>query len=277
MLESRNYAPPGDLAPFVRNFFVFRANLPRDYMVLDQLVSESAMIRLILQGDWWARYDEGAWRKKGPAILFGPNSRGFSVRSHGPFVVVGVALRASGWAALFEAKADNFTDEMFVLEDIWGDCVRSLCDDLLTGLPDNETIIAAIEKCVRNRLATLNNYSADPAMAAFETIARDDSTMRVADAAVQLGISGRALERRCAATFGLSPKVVLRRSRFLDMAAAVRGISDPGAEERAALRFSDQSHLNREFRHFIGLTPGQFERVQTPLLNAVLKLRRDGL
>lgn len=277
MLESRNYAPPPDLAPFVRNSFVFRANLPADYIVLDQLVSESAMIRLILKGDWWARYDEGAWRKKGPAILFGPNSRGFSVRSHGPFVVVGVALRASGWAGLFEAKADSFTDDMFALDDIWGDCARALCDDLLTGSPDDASVIAAIENCVRKRLATLNNYAVDPAMAQFEKIARDDSTMRVADAAEELGLSGRALERRCAATFGMSPKAILRRSRFLDMATAVRGISDPGAEERAALRFSDQSHLNREFRHFIGLTPGQFERVQTPLLNAVLKLRHDGL
>lgn len=64
---------------------------------------------------------------------------------------------------------------------------------------------------------------------------------------------------------------------LLDMAAAVRGISSPGEEEQAALRFADQSHLNREFRHFIGMTPGQFEKAPTPLLNAILKLREDGL
>lgn len=277
MLQSRNYAPPPDLAPFVRQSFVFRADLPADYVVFDQLISESAMIRLILRGDWWARFDDGEWRKKGPAILFGPNSKGFSVKVQGSFVVVGVALRASGWAALFEAKADSFADDMFTLEDIWGDCVEKLCRDLLSGSPDDETIVAGIENCVRERLSTLGNYAIDTAMAKFETMARDDSTMRVADAADQLGVSGRALERRCTATFGLTPKAILRRSRFLDMAAAVRGISDPGAEERAALRFSDQSHLNREFRHFIGLTPGQFEKAQTPLLNAVLKLRHDGL
>jgi AraC-like DNA-binding protein len=93
--------------------------------------------------------------------------------------------------------------------------------------------------------------------------------------AERLGLSARALERRCCATFGLTPKAVLRRSRFLDMATAVRGISDPGEEERAALRFSDQSHLNREFRYFIKMTPGAFEKTPTPLLNAVLQLRQD--
>lgn len=277
MLQSRNYAPPTDLAPFVRQLFVFRANLPDDYLVIDQLISESAMIRLILRGDWWGRFGDGPWRKRGPAILFGPNSRGFTARVHGAFIVVGVALRASGWAALFEAKADNFVDDMFALEDIWGRCVADLCHDLITEDPDDDAVIAAIENCVRDRLKTIGNYAVDPAMARFETMAVLDSTMRVTDAAEQLGLSGRALERRCAATFGMSPKAVLRRSRFLDMASAVRGFSDPSAKERAALRFSDQSHLNREFRHFIGFTPGQFERVQTPLLNAVLKLRHDGL
>ena len=75
----------------------------------------------------------------------------------------------------------------------------------------------------------------------------------------------------------MTPKAVLRRSRFLDMAAAVRGMRQPDEEEQAALRFSDQSHLNREFRYFIDMTPGTFEKAQTPLLNAVLQLRVDGL
>lgn len=277
MLQSRNYAPPSDLAPFVRQLFVFRANLPDDYRVTDQLVSESAMIRLVLRGDWSARFGQADWCKKGPAILFGPNSRGFSVCARGGFIVVGVALRASGWAALFEAKADNFIDDMFALEDIWGSGVADLCRDLIADNPDDDVIVSAIENCVRDRLKVVGNYIVDPVMARFEKMAILDSTTRVADVAERLGLSGRALERRCAATFGLSPKAILRRSRFLDMAAAVRGFSDPSAKERAALRFSDQSHLNREFRHFIGLTPGQFERVQTPLLNAVLKLRHDGL
>jgi len=42
------------------------------------------------------------------------------------------------------------------------------------------------------------------------------------------------------------------------------------------LRYFDQSHLNREFRHFFGMTPGQFEKATTPLFTAGLKLRADG-
>ena len=61
------------------------------------------------------------------------------------------------------------------------------------------------------------------------------------------------------------------------MATAMRGFSDPDQELLAALRYFDQSHRTREFRHFIGMTPGTFEKAVTPLLTAGLKLRAEGL
>jgi AraC-like DNA-binding protein len=274
VLQSRNYAPSPELAPYIRNHFVFRAPLPADMELIDPLLSETAMLRVILQGDWAAEMTPGTWQVEGPSILFGNNARCFNVRVRGPFVVAGTAIRPSGWTALCDQKADRFADGMFPAAVAWGDDTDQLYHDAVAG-GDDAGIIAALERFWRAQMAKFGHLETDLTMAAFEDIANNDSTTRVADAADQLGLSPRALERRCCATFGLTPKAVLRRSRFLDMATAVRGISDPGEEERAALRFSDQSHLNREFRYFINMTPGQFEKTPTPLLNAVLQLRQD--
>ncbi len=275
MLQSMNYAPSSDLAPYIRNHFVFRAALPADMELIDPLLSETAMLRVILQGDWAAEMTPGTWQVEGPSILFGNNARCFNVRVRGPFVVAGTAIRPSGWTALCDQKADHFADGMYPARVAWGDDTDQLYREAAATGEDDAGIVAALEKFWRAQLAKFGTPETDPAMAAFEEIANTDSTTRVTDAAAQLGLSARALERRCCATFGLTPKAVLRRSRFLDMATAVRGISDPGEEERAALRFSDQSHLNREFRYFINMTPGAFEKTSTPLLNAVLKLRQD--
>ncbi len=275
MLQSRNYAPSSDLAPYVRNHFVFRAALPADMELIDPLLSETAMLRVILQGDWAAEMTPGTWQVEGPAILFGNNARCFNVRVRGPFVVVGTAIRPSGWTALCNQKADVFADGMYPARVAWGDDTDHLYRDAAATGEDDMAIVAALERFWRAQIEKVGVPECDPAMAAFENIANTDSTTRVADAADELGMSPRALERRCCATFGLTPKAVLRRSRFLDMATAVRGISDPGEDERAALRFSDQSHLNREFRYFINMTPGVFEKTSTPLLNAVLQLRQD--
>jgi AraC-like DNA-binding protein len=274
MLQSRNYAPSSNLAPYIRNHFVFRAPLPADMELIDPLLSETAMLRVILQGDWAAEMTPGTWQVEGPTILFGNNSRCFNVRVRGPFVVAGTAIRPSGWGALCDQKADRFADGMYPATVAWGGDADQLYHEAAVT-DDDSGIVAALERFWHAQLAKFATPDTDPAMAAFEEITNSDSTMRVVEVSERLGLSARALERRCCATFGLTPKAVLRRSRFLDMATAVRGISDPGEEERAALRFSDQSHLNREFRYFIKMTPGAFEKTPTPLLNAVLQLRQD--
>ena len=274
MLQSRNYAPSPDLAPFLRNHFVFRAPLPADMELIDPLLSETAMLRILLQGDWAAEFVPGVWQVEGPTILFGNNARCFNVRVRGPFLVAGTAIRPSGWAALSDKKASVFADRMCAARSVWGDDSDQLYTESAAA-NDGDAIVEALERFWRAQLVKFGNAESDPAMCDFEDIANSDSTMRVADVAGQVGLSARALERRSCATFGLTPKAVMRRSRFLDMAAALRGISDPGEDERAALRFSDQSHLNREFRYFIKMTPGAFEKTPTPLMDAVLRLRQD--
>ena len=276
MLLSRTYPPSADLAGHVRRHYVFDARLPDDFLLIDKLMSETAMIRILLEGDWAAETGPDDWSAFGPIPLMGSNGIPWRVRVRGPFLVVGVALRPSGWAGLFTEPAREIADQARPLAQFWGPLAGELYDGVAAA-GDDEAVVAVIEACLRRRIAQLNGPPPSAAMAMFEEIARNDSTIQVAEAARQVGLSVRQLERQCYAAFGHSPKVILRRSRFLDMAQAMRGFSEPSAEQLAALRYSDQSHLNREFRHFFQLTPGQFDKVTTPLFTAGLKLRADGL
>lgn len=276
LLLSRNYPPSDDLAPYVRRHYVFHAQLPDDFVLVDKLMSETAIVRILLQGEWAAETGPGQWSTFGSILLMGPNGIPWRVRVQGSFLVVGVAFRPSGWAALFTQPARDVADRAAALPDYWGDLAERLHRDARDA-PDDAAVVAAIERCLRARLAALGGPPPSAQMARFEEIARHDSTIHVADAARQVGLSIRQLERQCYAMFGHSPKVILRRSRFLDMAQAMRGFGDPTPDQLAALRYFDQSHLNREFRHFFELTPGQFDKVTTPLFTAGLKLRADGL
>ena len=274
MLLSRNYPPSPDLSAFVKRHYVFEALLPDDFVLIDKLLSETAFIRVLLRGDWAAQTAPDIWSNFGPIPLMGPNGIPWRVRVQGPFRVVGVAIRPSGWSSLFRDSARIIADTAAPLDRFWG----SLADDLhhdLSLAPDDGATVRAIERIIRQRLADVGHPAPMGAMAAFEDIARHDSTIQVADAARRLGLSVRQFERQCHASFGHSPKVILRRSRFLDMAQAMRGFSEPSAEHLAALRYFDQSHRNREFRHFFELTPGQFDKATTPLFTAGLKLRAD--
>ncbi len=275
MLASRNYAPSPELNPYVRRYYVFDADLPDDAVIEDSLLAENAFIRVVMKGDWQVETQSGQWVNPGRALLFGSNSQPLKVRVKGPFRVVGFAIRPSAWRSLFKDSATLYVNRMAPLQESWG----SLADDLLREIEKAKTddaVVAAMERAVTAQLAIVKRNKVDKEIAHFEMIARNDSTIRMEEVSRHIGLSVRQLERRCLSSYGISPKAILRRSRFLDMAEAMRGFSSPGDEILATLRYFDQSHLNREFRHFSGMTPGKFAKATTPLFTAGLKLRVEG-
>lgn len=276
MLQSRNYTPSERLAPYIARHYVFEVNAPDQFELVDHLLAETAWVRLLLRGEWAAEAIKGMWSNVGKAVFFGPNSQPMKVRVRGGFRVVGLAFCPAGWRALTDIPADAFTDRMVPLSDMLGRRAQVLLDEVSRfdeGVGSDAAIIAAIEAVVSDLLEARGWPRADAAMQRFELIARNHSTAMVRDIAQELGMSERQLERRCSPTFGLSPKGVLRRSRFLDMATAMRGISNPDERELAALRYYDQPQLIREFRRYITMTPRQFQNTPTPLLTAGLELR----
>jgi AraC-like DNA-binding protein len=275
MISSRNYPSAPKLLPFLRRHYIFAAALPPDFELEDFLLADNAFVRILIDGDW-AWWDGDHWVELDGPLLFGTNAHAIKVRVRGPFSVASFAIRPSAWTSLFETPATDFVDRIVPLAEGWG---QEAADALARGVraaTTDEACIAAMDAAVLAQLDRIGRNEVDPVLASFEAIARNDSTIRVDDAAQLLGLSPRQLERRCLAGFGLSPKSVLQRCRFLDMAAAIRGQSAAGEAELAALRFFDQSHLNREFRRYTGMTPGAFQRAVTPLFDASLHLRVEG-
>lgn len=276
MLSSRNYAPASKLLPFLRRFYIFDAALPDSFELEDMLLADNAFVRVMLKGNWEYLDPQGSWTALSGALVFGANSRAIRVRVKGPFSVASFAVRPSAWPALFSVPASGVADRILPLSEVWDATVAREMEREVMSSSNDDVHVAAMTKAVERQMDIVGLHRIDPIVASFEAIARNDSTKRVEEAAQLLGLSARQLERRCLAGFGLSPKAVLQRCRFLDMASAMRGLSNADEKELAALRYFDQSHLNREFRRYTGMTPGAFQRSVTPLLTASLQLRVDG-
>jgi AraC-like DNA-binding protein len=275
VLLSRNYPPTSSLAPFIRRHYVFEADLPSDYEMVDRLLAETAFVRILLRGDWEGEETPGKWKPFKGVFLFGANTRPMPVRVRGPFKVVGFSIKPGGWRALFEQFAADYVDKITPLSDAWPELVPSLLAETEAAV-DDKRIVAAMENMLQQQLKTRWKPREELLISKFEAMARFDSTLRIDQISERLGLSVRQMERRCLSSFGHSPKLVMRRSRFLDMAAAMRGFSTQSEAELALFRYFDQSHLNREFKRFAGSTPGAFRRADTPLFTAGLKLRSEG-
>lgn len=275
MLDSRTYAPPDDLAPYIRRFYIFEVPLPDDSLIEDSLLAENAFVRILLKGEWQAETSSGEWSFPSPALLFGSNSAPLPVRVKGGFNVAGFAIRPSAWRALFKQPASDFVNQMVPLSRLWGELADTMLAEIQAA-PDDGGKLQAMIAAIRAQIKRVGRKRIDEKIQQFEAMARLDSTIKIESAARQLDISVRQMERRCMSSYGLTPKSILRRSRFLDVAEAMRGFSTPDQKQLAELRYFDQSHLNREFHRFAGMTPGKFRKAQTPLFTAGLLLRVQG-
>lgn len=261
--------PPATLADYVARFFVTIIERPEDAVLEDFLLHDAAYIRVPVFGQWEALID-GTWTRYEGPMLFGAQRRRFPVRCIGPIIAAGFAIRQGGWCAFSDRPAHEMVDRVVPIDGAWGQALRWACANIL----DHEETFARMQNVVRDRLI-IHPVRPEADAAAFELIARVDPTRPVAEIAGKLGMSGRRLDRMVRQYFGHQPKTVMRRSRFLDMAAVMRGLAVPTTDELAELRFYDASHLNREFREFVGMTPAQFRRTPTTLFTPSLELRQQ--
>ncbi len=85
------------------------------------------------------------------------------------------------------------------------------------------------------------------------------NTNHLQDAQHQMGMSDRSLQRLMVKTTGRPPLYWKRLARLRRAARALDG-SCPLAQVAADHGFADQAHMNREFGHWLGMTPGQLRQ-----------------
>ncbi|MDE2595794.1 MAG: AraC family transcriptional regulator [Sphingomonadales bacterium] len=87
------------------------------------------------------------------------------------------------------------------------------------------------------------------------------------------GVSQRTLERLCARHFGFSPKLLLRRQRF--MRSLSQYVLDPSLRWIGAIdgQYHDQAQFVRDFHQFMGMTPSHYASIDKPILSAIMHER----
>lgn len=275
MVVLRTFLPSAALSHFVSRYHAASGQQPDDVEQVDMALFDRAVFRIVQHGVWAAESGGPDQWAELPAMAFaGSNSRRVRLRVRGSFHVLAAVFRPSGWRALFDRPASDFSDHILPFREVWGPGVDRL-QDAVSQLSDDRDIIRVFEDEAYRQLKRIGTWRISATMGEFETIALTDCTRQVKDVAAQLHLSPRQFERLSLSCFGLSPKLVLRVSRFLNMASAMLGLGDPHEEELAELRFFDQSHRNREFRQFIGMTPQQFLQAPLPLFKAGLMARQS--
>ncbi|MCF6317234.1 MAG: helix-turn-helix transcriptional regulator [Marinosulfonomonas sp.] len=122
---------------------------------------------------------------------------------------------------------------------------------LLASLSDDLTDNAILER--------LQTY-VTPVANVTEALSRLSSGMQnVAQAAADLGVQARSLQRLLKQQTGRSPVFWLRLARVRRAASRLTGQQNL-AELAYDMGYADQAHMTREFRYWLGATPRQISR-----------------
>jgi AraC-like DNA-binding protein len=177
------------------------------------------------------------------------------IRAHGRVALVAVRFEAHGAAPLVDAIG-ALTDRWTPLEALRSPSLRAL-PSALAGAADVPAQARLLDDALRAAFA--GGTPVDVLVGdAVRAIRASHGAVEIDALARELGVTARTLQRRFAASAGLSPKSLARIVRFQRVFAAWR--DDPQSLSRAALEsgYFDQSHLVRDFRDFAGAPPAGF-------------------
>jgi len=183
----------------------------------------------------------------------------------------GVGFLPLGWARFFDADAR--------------DCANLVCDGMAHPAFSR---FAGLSETLCDPEATLDEQYAAivAAMTRAMRPTRDDARIRRVHAALVSGehasvhdladacaVSIRTLERICTRYFGFSPKLLMRRQRFMRSLTSFMLQRGSRWTEAMDAHYHDQAQFTREFREFMTMNPSEYAALDHPILTSFMEAR----
>lgn len=264
-------APRPELAPYISSYYQF--SVDGDGEVEDYLHPEWGNIRVALDNPWIIGSNaHGARRYSGvPSILHGPTSRPTYVRGSGSSFGIGVL--PLGWNTLFKCDASGLADQIVPLASMLADTRGTEFIEGMHAASDLDARKEIADRFLWERISASRPDRAARLIPQLLALLADPDNSTVEHLTEPLGINQVQLARLSKRMLGFTPKLLLRRQRFLRMLGIMHG--RPYAQWRDFIdpQYSDQSHLVRDFQYFVGMSPSAYFNMPRPILAAAAAAR----
>ncbi len=236
------HAPAADLEPLVERYWVIHWDL-RGLSPHNQETLSYPAVNMVL-----GTHQPG---------VHGVCTRRFSAELSGLGWVVGIKFRPGTFRCLLGRDVSSLTDRTLTVREVFGREGLEL-DQAVQQAGSDALRVELVEVFLRGRRPEVTPEAAK-AQRIVALAEADGSLRRVADLAERTGTGLRTMERLFRAHVGVTPKWVLRRFRVQEAAERVKaGAPADWAGLAQELGYFDQSHLIRDFRAQVGLTPAEY-------------------
>ena len=206
--------------------------------------------------------DDLEGKSVGLSAVNGPQSKYFVLVPNERVSVIGVHFKPGGLRPFVRLPLADLADTHVALEDLWGRDANLLREQLLyTSRVDDR--LALLERALMARLEgrpvyhpivayALNQFGSEPALARIDYVSKSS------------GYSAKRFIQIFNEGVGLTPKRYCRVRRFQSVISQLnRGMRVEWADVAADSGYYDQSHLIHDFREMAGITPAQYEAVDS--------------
>lgn len=270
-IDVRFFAPPPEFEGCFTTFYRATFTIPGGGSVTDHLQPEWANFRVFSEDLPRTNMIMGEPVEGGRLLVTGPSSvpNRFEI---GSTRMWGIGLFPLGWARFVGLHASNYANYLAEVTDR-SEFARFLpIGEVFGGEPDDDAELAHLIAFFR---------SIDKPCAEADTITLvhaavvDPEITTVAALASRTGLSVRVLERVCRRYFGLPPKLLLRRQRFMRSLAAFMLAEQGQWKSVIDEHYHDHAHFTREFRAFMHMTPSEYATMPHPVLSAFMHHRKQ--
>ena len=209
----------------------------------------------------FAGRDDAAGHRHAGGMLQGAHDRPTLRDTSTPLAVVGAHFRPGGLGGFVAAPAHGLSGESWPVDSLWPGFAAQLQDRLLAGgrLAPAARRLDALEAALRRLLRPAATPDPWVGWAVRQLAAAPN---RVGEVQRASGCSPARFIERYRAACGLPPKRHAALMRFNTLLLAAGDVPAWAAAASDA-GYADQAHMNREFRRFAGLAPGEYRRAAT--------------
>lgn len=261
-------SPP--LLPYLGGYHSFHTRVPPGLLHEELVLPAWINVQVQTQGGEWGIRVAGRSFDPLPRLMVtGPTSSAQFCRlitGH----IIGVYLMPRGWARLVGGDASKIADRIVDMSTILGPDAEALGEAVMAA-PDFAGQVAAFEAIFSRRLA--ESKPEPPQIAQIEAMLLNPEVRSVEDATDVLGMPNWQFARFVRRHFGFTPKMLMRRARFIRTIVQIREAKGQGWAMLVDEAYTDQSHFIRDCRDFLEMTPTQFANRFQPVALASMAER----
>ncbi len=262
--------PPAEFEGCFTTFYHMTLTIdPGAGPLVDYLQPEWANIRFFCGGAPAAEI--GATRiADAPFVATGPSA--LPCRFTMPSVEMwGVGFLPLGWARFFDAEASGCSN--MIADGAAHPVFRhfaGLSETLCNPAIGREEQFAAIVDAMRQRMRPTRD---DARISRVHAELVEGEHAAVHDLADACAMSIRTLERLCMRYFGFTPKLLMRRQRFMRSLSTYMLQRGSRWTEAMDALYHDQAQFTREFREFMTMNPSEYAALDHPILTSFMEAR----